>query len=165
MSDCKKKHKLNSKWVLWYHCPDDKNWDIKSYKNIFEFDTVEDFWVLNNNIKSIHIQYGMFFIIREGIEPIWEDSKNRDGGCWSFKLSKKDTFKAWLELSVALIGETIYKNTENIMDINGISISPKKNFSILKIWNSDKKKKNIEELDISIQNLEPNTSIYKSHIV
>ena len=25
--------KLNDNWVLWYHNPNDTNWDISSYKN------------------------------------------------------------------------------------------------------------------------------------
>ena len=155
---------LNSKWVLWYHSPDEKSWDIDSYQNITEFDTIEDFWRIQKELSSHIIQFGMFFIIRKNIMPIWEDKFNLDGGCWSFKLAKKDVFKAWVELSVSLIGETIYKNEKNIMNINGISISPKKNFSILKIWNNNKNESDYNLLNENIPFLETNTAIYKPHL-
>ena len=158
------KTKLNSKWVLWFHSPDEKSWEIDSYKNIAEFDTIEDFWQLQNKITPTHIQYGMFFIVRENIMPIWEDKNNIEGGCWSFKLPKKDIYKAWTELAVALIGESIYKNKQNIMNINGISISPKKSFSILKIWNKNKNENNLILLNENIPNLDINSCIYKPHI-
>ena len=41
------KTKLNSKWILWFHSPDEKSWEIDSYKNIEEFDTIEDYYLTN----------------------------------------------------------------------------------------------------------------------
>ena len=29
-------HPLNTNWIIWYHNPDDKNWDMNSYKSILE---------------------------------------------------------------------------------------------------------------------------------
>ena len=163
MSQKKIKTKLNSKWTLWYHCPDDKSWAIDSYKKIFDFDTVEDFWILNEKITPNHIQYGMFFITRDNILPLWEDEKNINGGCWSFKLPKKDTYKAWIELSVFLVGETLYSNDDKF-EINAISISPKKNFSILKIWNKNNEINSIDNLNINLEYFDLKSAIYKSHI-
>ena len=160
----KLKTKLNSIWVLWYHSPDDDSWSIDSYNQICVFDTIEDFWILHNKINPIHIQYGMFFIMRKNIDPIWEDSKNKDGGCWSFKLSKKDTYKAWIELGIALISETINIDNEQFMSINGISISPKKNFSILKIWNGNKNDSDNKIINNNIPHMDISSAIYKPHI-
>ena len=36
-------HKLQSTWVVWYHNPSDINWDVKSYKNVYEINTIEDY--------------------------------------------------------------------------------------------------------------------------
>ena len=163
MSEIINKTELNSKWTLWNHCPDDKAWDIDSYKKLCEFKTVEDFWIYNHKITPAHIQFGMFFITRENIMPIWEDQENLNGGCWSFKLSKKDTYKAWMELAVFLIGETLFLG-DNKMDINAISISPKKNFSILKIWNKNKNINSIDNINSKLSNFDLSSAIYKPHI-
>ena len=39
------KHHLQCRWVFWY----DNNW--KDMKRVYEFDTVEDFWGLQNNVS------------------------------------------------------------------------------------------------------------------
>ena len=59
------------------------------------------------------------------------------------KLGQKNSEETWVNLCKILIGEVI--NTSNPMNINGISISPKKNFCIIKIWNNDS-----EECDTSL---------------
>ena len=57
--------KLFSKWTVWYHNCNDKNWDLNSYKNLFEFDTIEDFWKLINSIEKYYDNYcnDMIFIM------------------------------------------------------------------------------------------------------
>lgn len=141
--DNKLEHKLNSKWVLWYHDPENSNWDFKSYEKIYLFDTIEQFWSLHNYIQNDLLYSGMFFIMKENINPMWEDNNNINGGCWSWKILKKNSYNAWLNLSASLIGETL--SSENSF-INGISISPKKGFCIIKIWNNDTKKNNIKNI-------------------
>ena len=32
----------------------------------------------------------MLFVMRNGINPMWEDPKNKDGGCFSYKISNKN---------------------------------------------------------------------------
>ena len=79
---------LNDSWILWYHDPNDLNWDIFSYKIVSSIKTIKDFWNTYEFLKNNVIENSMFFIMREGILPLWEDSKNVNGGCWSFKISK-----------------------------------------------------------------------------
>ena len=131
---------LHSTWVLWYHDIKNTEWTLDSYIKVAEFNTIEDFWKLYTyiNNKPQLITNGMFFLMRENILPIWEDTSNINGGYWSFKISIHSITHAWNEISMALIGENILKNRENMYTINGISISPKKNFCIIKIWNSEK---------------------------
>ena len=108
-------HKLNSKWVLWYHDPENSNWDFKSYEKICVFDSIELFWSIHNYIKNDLIYSGMFFIMKENINPLWEDNNNINGGCWSFKILKKNSYNAWLNLSVSLIGETLSNKFNLVM--------------------------------------------------
>ena len=75
--------------------------------------------------------------MREGIDPIWEDKRNRDGGCFSYKISNKNVLNVWKELSYILSGETISNDHKFVQNVNGITISPKKAFCIIKIWMFD----------------------------
>jgi len=156
-------HPLNTAWTLWYHIPNDKNWSKESYKKIYDIKTIEDYWIIYNNLKPAHFENGMYFLMRENIFPLWEDPHNINGGCWSFKIDKKTIYKSWTELSIALLGEKLMKETANSLDINGITISPKKGFCIMKIWNSNKQNsaKSLIRDDISFVDLKQ--SIYKSH--
>lgn len=129
---------LNDKWCLWYHNPEDKNWKINSYDNIYTFNSIERFWKLHNSMKDGVINSGMFFLMRKGIFPIWEDKHNIHGGCWSYKIPKKNSHDAWIDLSVRLIAEQLCNNSSSV---NGISISPKKEFCVIKVWNQDSKKR------------------------
>jgi hypothetical protein len=130
-------HYLNSEWTLWAHLSNDSDWSLNSYKNITSFDTIESILTLYKNLPENIIKYSMLFIMRKGINPIWEDEKNRNGGCFSYKINNKFVTKIWQELSYVLMGETITDNPSINNNINGITISPKKNFCIIKIWISN----------------------------
>ena len=43
---------LNDTWVLWSHELHDNNWTLESYTNIYEFNTIGDFWRLYNNFNG-----------------------------------------------------------------------------------------------------------------
>jgi len=109
----------------------------------------------------------MFFIMRKVdndtiINPRWEDKHNINGGYWSFKVPNGDAQNIWNTLSKILIGETILTNPT--MDINGISISPKKHFCIIKIWNKNRENYETHLLSKYIDSiLNRNQSKYSSH--
>ena len=119
---------LYSPFSLWYHDPNNKNWDLKSYKIIVNFNSIEEYWIYNDIFDNDMITNGMFFIMKKDINPIWEDEKNIKGGCISLKILKDKSFDLWNKLSIYLLSNNLSNN------INGISISPKKNFNIIKIW-------------------------------
>ena len=156
-------HPLHTGWTLWYHVPNDKNWEKHSYRKIIDIKTIEDYWCIHNNLSSKHIEHGMYFLMRENIFPLWEDENNKHGGCWSFKIEKKNIYSTWIELSIATLGEFLMKDSKNNLFINGITTSPKKGFCILKIWNSDRTKSSISLLKQDIPNIDLKNCIYKSH--
>ena len=151
--------KLNDTWVLWYHDPNDVNWEIKSYKQVSTISTIGEFWDTYEFLENSVIENSMFFIMRKGINPLWEDPQNVDGGCWSFKIQKGNIKKYWSELSIYLLGENITKKERLI---NGLSISPKKTFCIIKIWNSDKKNSNKDQLNKKMD-IPFESCIFKEH--
>ena len=127
-------HKLSDKWTLWAHLPHDTNWAASSYKKIYEFDTAEQAIALIEMLPPKLVMNCMLFLMRTGIVPMWEDAQNRNGGCFSYKVANKEVNQAWKQLSYVTVGETISTNLNVIPHVNGITISPKKNFCIIKIW-------------------------------
>jgi|TARA_Y100000389_G_C17453550_1_gene516453 hypothetical protein len=123
---------LNNKWILWYHSITDNNWSKSSYKQLSNIETLFDYVYYKENFKQDHYQNGMFFYMKDNIFPNWEDPDNRNGGCLSFKVPSKNIIEEWNELLLRYITDNILK--ENNDEINGISISPKKEFNIIKIW-------------------------------
>ena len=97
---------------------------------------------------------GMFFLMRNKIKPVWEDEHNKSGGCWSFKVSLEHFYKVWKQLSILLVGELLCTTP---LLINGISVSPKRGFCIVKIWNHDAKLNNTSLLRLkNVMYLEDN---------
>ena len=129
-TDCK----LYDKWTLWAHLPHDTNWTFDSYIRILSFNSVHAIIMLLESIPDEMITNCMLFIMRDGIKPMWEDPKNRKGGCFSYKINNKNVSSIWKNLSYSLVGESLTENTNVRPCINGITISPKKNFCIVKIW-------------------------------
>ena len=127
-------HSLSDTWILWAHLPHDTDWSIKSYTKIFEFNTLEQAVTITEMLPPKLIVNCMLFLMRKGINPIWEDERNRNGGCFSYKIINKDVPGAWKQMSYLLVGETMSDNVNILSHINGITISPKKNFCIMKVW-------------------------------
>ena len=148
---------LYNKWNLYFHNIKDNNWNLDSYQHLYEFNNIENFWKLYNNYPNYN--YGLFFLMKDGIAPIWEDENNEKGGTYSFKINKNIIIDAWEEISIALIGETL-SSDENF--ITGISLHPKNNCYIIKIWCSNNNNKLIFQNNLKYFNL--NKSIYKKNI-
>ena len=90
-------------------------------------------------------------------------SNDRLGGCISFKVYSKDIIEAWNELFLHLISENITTETDCWEEINGISIAPKKEFNIIKLW----LRNDTENYKSLIKEINPyfnlNDSLYKKH--
>ena len=130
-------HDLHSNWTFYLHLHDNREWNLESYKKIMSFNRAEDAILLNDEIHYDLIKKSMMFLMKEDIHPMWEDPKNKDGGCFSFKVSNRDIETVWKHVYFHILGSSIMKNKENIQYINGITLSPKKKFCILKIWMND----------------------------
>lgn len=155
-------NQLLDTWTLWAHLPHDTNWDLESYKQIMDITSLEEAIMLFENLPESVIKNCMLFVMRKGIYPTWEDAKNRDGGCFSYKINNKYVEETWKNLSYVLLGETL-TSQDYSNNITGITISPKKNFCIIKIWLS-----NCEQTDPNIINeiegLTSQACIFKRHI-
>jgi Eukaryotic initiation factor 4E len=128
---------LNDIWTLYFHDPEKlDDWTNESYIRITDITTPKMFYEVHNFIKE-HLHAGMFFIMREHIFPTWDDTMNKDGGILSLKVIKTSSKDYWEDICVKILGETMAKDESRWSSINGVSISPKKHFCIIKIWLGD----------------------------
>jgi len=156
-------HFTDDKWNLYYHLPHDNDWSISGYKIIMsDINNLEQIQTLTKTINENIVKNCMLFVMRHNVKPIWEDPLNKNGGCFSYKVSNKFVYNVWNNLFKSLCGESLSEENKISKSINGITISPKKNFCIVKIWFS-----NIDYQDptviINIENLNANGCLFKKH--
>lgn len=156
-------HKLSDRWTLWAHLPHDTDWSINSYKKIYNTSTVEETIAVMETLPQILVQNCMLFLMKEGIKPIWEDEKNRNGGCFSYKVANKNVYEVWKELSYVVVGGTVSEQNNFVSKVTGITISPKKNFCIIKIWMNDCTNQNPNIVTQSIKGLTSQGCLFKKH--
>ena len=154
---------LHGKWNLYYHLPHDKNWELSGYTIIMNsIDTAEKVISLNETVTEHVVKNCMLFIMRVGITPMWEDPRNRNGGCFSYKVINKQVHELWKNLFYLLCGEALCVDPSHSKHINGITISPKKNFCIIKIW-LDTSQYQDPNMIVSIPNLLKQGCLFKKH--
>ena len=95
--------------------------------------SVEELSAINEVLTEQMIQNCMLFVMRGEVKPIWEDSNNIQGGCFSYKVTNKSVSNVWKDLCCHMLGDNLAEEThqDNIM---GLTISPKTHFCIIKIW-------------------------------
>ena len=134
-------YELNTSWVLWYHSIKDTSWTKSSYKEFFTFANLHDYTLFKDVIQLNHLQNGMFFLMRKGIFPNWEDPDNSEGCCISFKIPGHTIKDEFCKILLHCITEDILKDVGTWEELNGFSIAPKKEFNIAKMWMRSKHKK------------------------
>jgi hypothetical protein len=157
-------HKLKKKWNLWAHLPHDTDWSPKSYKEIYKFTTVENTIAISETLPEILVKNCMLFIMKDGVMPIWEDPSNRDGGCFSYKISNKNVYEVWRDLTYALVGESLSSNNTFVNSVTGITISPKKNFCVIKIWLNNCEFQNPAIVTPELKGISPQGCLFKKHV-
>lgn len=159
--DENQEYPLSFSWVLWFHKVDDNNWNDDSYKQVCSIKSIKDFCSVFNHLTDI--TKGIFFLMREGVFPKWEDPSLINGGYFSFKIQKKICDETFQQLSYACIGNTIMKNPEDAENVVGIQISPKINNCIIKIFLNKKEKLLAELMADDLPNLYKKNINIKAH--
>ena len=146
---------LKYKWNIWYHHEKD-NWKISGYKQIYQIKLIEDFWLFYNNWDKVGgVTSKHFFLMREDVTPIWEDPKNINGGCWSFKVQEESAEELWEDLSAYLVCNQVM----------GLSICLKKNNNtVIKIWNKNSKNNSLKLINENILQKWGMDIIYIAHM-
>ena len=153
-------HMCKNNWTLYSHLPHDTDWSIKSYQNIVNIDCIEQLVSIFEVIPDKMIKNCMLFIMKDKITPLWEDDSNRNGGCFSYKIANNDVPAVWKKLCYLLVGETLSKKKANI---TGLTISPKKNFCIVKIWLGDCNNQNPQDITY-FTGIDAQGCLFKKHL-
>ena len=160
-----KSHKLHDTWVLWNHPINSKDWEITGYNKLISVKTVEEFWNLFNDLPTVTTD--MWFFMREGIPPRWEDPVNLEGGSFKFRVHESKADNMWYTLSLHLVCEMMCRNIEDSTLITGISISPKRHQNpTVSVWNLDRGQ--IDRLETkcfpsNIEGVDFRKSMYHAH--
>jgi hypothetical protein len=121
-------------WILWYHDPNNSDYSLESYIRIMEVKTAEDFWSILEAISQEAWNSGMFFFMRKGYRPLWDAPENDKGGAWSKKVDASETHTVFTDCMVHCLANSFLKSQNDT--IAGVTLSPKGNFHIIKIWNT-----------------------------
>jgi len=133
-------------WTMYFHSPEETKWTLNTFISIGPMKTWREFWTIMDTLKIDSLSDGMFFMMRDPSPPLWESSHNIRGGCYSFRYPKKDAHDNYINY---IIGAMIGSITSPDNRINGITISPKRGFNIIKLWNTDAQKFcNISDINI-----------------
>lgn len=121
--------------TMWYHSPTDMNFEEDSFKKLWETTSINDFLPMFKALidKESELLYGLFYFMKNDIKPIWNNKEHINGGSISWKINKSDSIKCWKNL-LTLYMSNSFSELDNKYNITGISINPKKNCNILKIW-------------------------------
>ena len=154
---------LLSKWTYYYHLPNDKTWDLASYKTIMSnIDSLDKLIAINENITDNIIKNCMLFVMKERITPMWEDSCNRNGGCFSYKVPNKVVVQVWRDLTYLMCGNALTVDPNHMEYVNGITISPKRGFCIVKVWMKNCLLQD-PNIVVNIENLTKAGCLFKNH--
>jgi hypothetical protein len=142
---------LNDAWTYRFHDPDDPNWTLNSYHHVADVYSIGDFWTVHEAVRP-YLASGMFFVMRENVFPCWDDPGNINGGCHSMRVLKSQFDGVWEEAVISMLGENLLVPattrataeldggpTDGWASVNGMSCSPKKYFSVIKIWTADQR--------------------------
>lgn len=119
---------LADTWSVWFHDVDDAQWDVASYVRLPSVSTVGDVARAHRALSDLWPR-GFFFVFREHVMPVYEDAHHV--GCYSYKVPIARAADEWFRLLAAAVGETATAPGDAV---TGVSLSPKRNFAILRVW-------------------------------
>jgi len=125
-------------WTVYFHSPEETKWTLNTFVSLGSMKTWHQFWSIMEVLKTESFSDGMFFLMRDPAPPLWESHYHIRGGCYSFRCQKKEAADVYLTYSIAAMLGGAATSDDN--KINGISISPKRGFNIIKVWNTDAQK-------------------------
>jgi hypothetical protein len=145
-------------WTLYFHSPEETKWTLTTFSSVCTFKTWRDFWNLLDVLKTESLSEGAFFIMRDPLPPLWEHHQNIRGGCYSFRCQKKDAADVYINYIIASMLQKL-AHKDNV--VNGLSISLKRGFNVIKVWNMNAQAfHSVSDLDNTISSVKDSDIIY-----
>ena len=130
-------------WTIWYHSPKEQKWTPSTYQQVGTVHTWADYWTLMDAIGDNTLLNGFFFVMRDPAPPLWENKLNIRGGGYSLRIGRKDAADIFHKYIIgAMIGCVATDPTNKLM---GVTISPKRGFNVINVWNEDFAKYNAND--------------------
>jgi hypothetical protein len=131
-------------WSLWYHSPKENKWTPSTYKQVCVINNWVDLWTIVDAIGDDTFLNGFFFFMKGVTPPLWENKTNIRGGSYSMRVGRKEAFDMFMKYTIgAMIGKASH-TPEN--RINAITISPKRGFNVINVWNEDFNYASVDDL-------------------
>ena len=120
-------------WTAYFHEPEDTTWTAESYKRLQVIQTWESLGQILRELGTHKTTNGLLRVMKGDTSPLWENKVNIRGGSYCLKVTRKNSVEVFTRyLAAAALGAAA-KDSAN--EIVGVTISPKKGFCIIKIWN------------------------------
>lgn len=159
-------------WTLYFHAPREKRWTLDTFQKVAAVRTLREMLQVFHELGD-KVKRGMFFFMREGVPPLWENYQNIRGGSYSLRGGPEegsDYYKAYCLAAAA--GLATATESDQIM---GVSISPKimngpggahrVGFYVIKVWNRDCEKfKDPTGVYLLHKKLVPADVLYTPHV-
>ena len=129
-------HKLpTGPWSAYYHEPEDDRWTADSYKRLQVCESWESVGALLRELGPHKTTNGLLRVMRGDYSPLWENNGNIYGGTYCLKVRRRSAIEVFQRyLAAAILGISTVDPANTIV---GVTISPKKESCIIKIWNLD----------------------------
>ena len=106
-----------------------------SYKKLQVVSSWEALGSLLRELGPHKTTNGLLRVMRGDFSPLWENKANIHGGSYCLKVTRRnaiDVFNRYL--AAAALGSCAKDSANQIV---GVTISPKKGFHVIKLWNKD----------------------------
>jgi hypothetical protein len=124
-------------WTIYFHEPEDPLWTAASYKLLQRVTSWEALGAILRELGPHKTTNGLLRIMRGDISPLWENKANIRGGSYCLKVPRRSAIEVFTRYLAAAATNSCAKVAAN--EIVGVTISPKKGFCIIKIWNLNAK--------------------------
>ncbi|KAL7669198.1 hypothetical protein ACOME3_009863 [Neoechinorhynchus agilis] len=129
---------LENAWSFYFL----KNEQSRAWRDNIVFvsnvETAEEFWSVINHLQTVnklHFNTDLM-VFKRGIQPMWEDPMNINGGRWVFFIDKRHTAvdldACWLHLLMAIVGDQFGDLDEGCLV--GAVLSVRKNGCKIALW-------------------------------
>ena len=156
-------HKIpTGPWTVYFHEPEDTSWTSESYKKLQTIQSWESLGSLFRELGPHKINNGLLRIMRSDSSPLWEDKANIRGGSYCLKVTRRNSIEVFYRYVAAAALGICSVNPGN--EIVGVTISPKKGFCIIKIWNINSRNfHSPHEIKILHDEIKIDEILYRNH--